>query len=278
MKEKTIRKKISFSGIGLHTGKPIYVDLLPASIGTGILFYKDNNVISASHGNVKSTMMSTNLGINGTTINTVEHLLSALWGLEIDNCRIHVRGCEIPIMDGSSAPFVDMILDAGVEEQGMSRTIIVLKKKLELKFGDREIVAIPSDSFHISALIDFKHDSINSQIFSYTQTPETYITQIAPARTFGFISELVQLQEQGLALGVSLDNAVGLDTNGVMNERGLRYDSEFVRHKVLDIIGDFSLLGYPLQANITATKTGHRQHIEMVRLICESRDAWEFKL
>ena len=278
MNERTLAKSISFSGIGLHTGKPIYVDLQPASIGTGIVFYKDNSVISAIYNNVRSTMMSTNIGVNGTTINTVEHLLSALWGLEIDNVRIHVKGEEIPIMDGSSRPFVDMILHAGIEEQALPKNTIILKEILELKFGDKHIVVSPSSHFSVSAKIPFIHDSISNQMFSYTQTPENYMSQIAPARTFGFVNEIAMLNQKGLALGASLDCAIGIDDDlGVVNERGLRWESEFVRHKILDIIGDFSLLGFPLQATITANKTGHRQHIEMIKKIYETKDAWELK-
>ncbi|RMG72333.1 MAG: UDP-3-O-acyl-N-acetylglucosamine deacetylase [Nitrospirae bacterium] len=276
--QRTIKKEVQFRGVGLHTGRETSVTLKPAPSNTGVVFYRvdRDTVIKAGLGNVVDTAFATTLGYNGTRIKTVEHLLSVLAGLGIDNILIEIDGPEIPILDGSSSPLVDVVLEAGILKQGSKKPYIKIKRPFHFKDGKAEITALPFDGRRISYRIFFKHSHFGLQDISLELDEETYVKEIAPARTFGFLKNVETLRANGLAKGGSLDNAVVIDENGILNEEGLRFDNEFVRHKVLDLIGDFSLIGYPIYGHIIAEKAGHSSHIRFLRKLLSCVNVWEF--
>ncbi len=276
--QRTIKRAISFSGIGLHTGRHTTVVLKPAPRDTGVVFFRTDRdtVIKASLGNVVDTAFATTLGFNGTRVKTVEHLLSVFVGLGIDNIMVEIDGPEVPILDGSSTRLVDIILEAGIVKQAKRRPYIRIKKPIVFRDGNAEIIAMPYDGRKISYSIYFRHSLFGVQNISIELDEETYIKEIAPARTFGFLKNVEMLRANGLAKGGSLDNAVVIDDNGILNKGGLRFQDEFVRHKVLDLIGDFSLIGYPIYGHIIAEKAGHSSHIRFLRKLLSSVDAWEF--
>jgi len=276
--QRTIKRAVSFSGIGLHTGRHTTVVLKPAPRDTGVVFFRTDRdtVIKASLGNVVDTAFATTLGFNGTRVKTVEHLLSVFVGLGIDNIMVEIDGPEVPILDGSSTRLVDIILEAGIVKQAKRRPYIRIKKPIAFRDGNAEIIAMPYNGRKISYSIYFRHSLFGVQNISIELDEETYIKEIAPARTFGFLKNVEMLRANGLAKGGSLDNAVVIDDNGILNKGGLRFQDEFVRHKVLDLIGDFSLIGYPIYGHIIAEKAGHSSHIRFLRKLLSSVDAWEF--
>ncbi len=276
-KQRTIKRAVSFRGIGLHTGRMTEVILKPAPRDTGVVFYRvdRDTVIKASLGNVVDTAFATTLGFNATRVKTVEHLLSVFAGLGIDNVLVEIDGPEVPILDGSSTKLVDVVLEAGIVKQAQKMPYIRIKRPFVFKDGNAEIVALPYEGQKISYRIFFRHSLFNIQDISVELDEETYIKEIAPARTFGFLKNIEMLRANGLAQGGSLENAVVIDDNGVLNDE-LRYDDEFVRHKVLDLIGDFSLAGYPIYGHIIAEKAGHSSHIRFLRKLLSSVDVWEF--
>lgn len=278
--QSTIRKTVHCSGIGLHSGKQIKLTLNPAGANSGIRFVRSDitgkNFVPAFMNRVVDTTMATTISEGQTSVATTEHLLAAINGLSIDNIIIEVDGPEVPIMDGSSAPFVDLLLEAGIRQQKSYRRLVKITQEISFREGDKYISIYPYDGFKVTAEINFDHDSIKRQVYSVSVTPHKFITEISRARTFGFVADVEKLQKNGLALGASLQNAVGMDQNGVLNKEGLRYVNEFVRHKIVDIIGDMTLLGCPVLGHIVAYKSGHGQHLKLMETIAAKPEAWEF--
>lgn len=268
--QQTINKPITCSGIGVHSGKKVKMRIIPAVVNAGIVFVrsdiKENNLINAVYSNVVETTMCTAIANEyGARVSTIEHLMSAFWGCGIDNAVVEVDADEIPIMDGSAAPFVSLIQKAGIRKQPMSRRIIEITKPLKVEVGDKFIELLPSDHFEITYDINFVHQAIGEQQFYYNEKDESYHHGISRARTFGFADELEKLKSLGLAKGASLENAIGLDESGIMNKEGLRYKDEFVRHKILDCIGDLYLASLRIKARVHAAKAGHAVHNLLLR-------------
>ena len=278
--QNTIRKVVHGSGIGLHSGNRLNMTIRPAEANTGIRFLRKdlgiNNLVPAFMNRVVDTTMATTISEGNSSIATTEHLLAAINGLSIDNILIELDGPEVPIMDGSSAPFVDLLLEAGIRQQKSYRRLVKITREISFRDGDRHISIYPYDGFKVTAEINFKHDTIKRQVYSVAVSPQKFVAEISKARTFGFLEDVEKLQENGLALGASLDNAVGMDQNGVLNKEGLRYDNEFGRHKIVDIIGDMTLLGCPVLGHIVAYKSGHSQHLKLMETIAATPEAWEF--
>lgn len=270
MRQKTLAKDVCFSGTGLHTGDRITIKILPAEVNTGIQFVRtDKAKHEIINGNIDSVINSkreVTLGQDETAIHTVEHLLAAFSGLEVDNAIVEMDAGEPPVADGSSKPFVDLILSVGFKEQGEDRKFIVVDEPVWVEKDDRYLVALPSREMKISFTIDFDHTILKTQFASFSVNPEIFKTCIAPARTFGFLKEVRELRKNDLAQGGSLENAIVIGESGILNEK-LRFENECVRHKILDLIGDLYLLGKPVLAHIIAIKSGHSLNIELVQKI-----------
>ncbi len=275
--QKTISEDLIFEGKGLHTGKNVVVRLRPAPKDSGVVFLRTDKgaFISATINAVSDTTFATTLGSNGTSIRTVEHLLAALAGLEIDNVIIEVDGPEIPILDGSSSGFVEMILSAGITVQSSSRSFIKVLRPVTFKDGKAEISALPYEGLKITYHIHYDHQLLKNQKITIELDDDSFVKHLAPARTFGFLKDVEHLRSMGLAKGGSLDNAVILSETGVINTTGLRFRDECIRHKVLDLIGDFSLLGFPIQGHLVASKSGHLANIKFLRKFLASADCWQ---
>lgn len=272
--QKTIKEKVSISGTGLHSGKRVTLTLHPARANSGIRFQRTDLgakpvEIQANVRNVHSTTLATTLSNGEVKISTVEHLMSALWALGIDNVLCSVDGEEIPILDGSAAPFAKLIKRAGEKVQRSPRKFLVATKTIELRSGDKWAILRPSREFKISYTIDFPHPVIGKQHFEFNSNTD-FLNEIAPCRTFGFLKDVERMQAMGLALGGSLQNAVVLDDVKALNPEGLRFQDEFVRHKVLDAIGDFSLIGYPILADIELHRAGHELQTKLVHELLEA--------
>ena len=278
--QQTIKKNITISGIGLHSGARINLKLRPAEANTGIVFHRIDGEqtisIKASHENVVDTRMATVIGKHGTTVSTIEHFMAALAAFGIDNLNVDIDGPEVPVLDGSAAPFIREIQQAGVKTLASSKKFIAIRKPLEIIEGEKRISIIPSRFFRITFDIAFDHPAISVQQHSMKFTAETFCKDIAPARTFGFLQEVEYLKANGLARGGSLENAVVIDDDGVMNPEGLRFHDEFVRHKILDAFGDFSLIGHPLLGHIRAFKAGHDLNAKMVQTILDNPAHWSY--
>jgi len=277
--EHTLASRAHCTGIGVHTGKPVRLELHPAAAGTGILFVRSDlgrDVrFPARPEWVVDTRLATTLGNQEHRLSTVEHLLAALRGLGVDNCTVEVSGSELPIMDGSSAPFVYLIEQAGLRAQRRNRRSLVIRRPLEVRDGNRSVRVQPSRDFKVSMGIDFTHPAIGQQfIASLAITPETFAREIAPARTFGFLRDYQQLQALGLAQGGTLANAIVLDDTRVLNREGLRFRDEFVRHKIVDLIGDLALLGLPVRGHFKAMRSGHTLHQALVAEIRANPSCW----
>ncbi|MBT4518460.1 MAG: UDP-3-O-acyl-N-acetylglucosamine deacetylase [Halieaceae bacterium] len=281
IRQRTLRNVIKATGVGLHTGEKIYLTLSPAPANTGIVFRRvdlDPVVeIPARAENVGDTMLSSTLVAKGERVSTVEHLLSAMAGLGIDNSYIDVSGPEVPIMDGSAGPFVFLIQSAGVEEQNAAKKFIRIKRPVTVEDDDKIASFLPFDGFKVSFTIDFDHPVFRDRTaraevdFSTT----SFVKEVSRARTFGFMHEIEYLRSKGLALGGSVDNAIVVDEYRILNEDGLRYDDEFVKHKVLDAIGDLYLLGHSLIGEFCAHKSGHALNNASLRALIAQPDAWE---
>jgi UDP-3-O-[3-hydroxymyristoyl] N-acetylglucosamine deacetylase len=281
IRQRTLKNVIRATGVGLHTGEKIYLTLRPAPVDTGIVFCRvdlENVVqIPANPENVGDTRLSTTLVSGDVRISTVEHLLSAMAGLGIDNAYVDLSAAEVPIMDGSAGPFVFLIQSAGIEEQNAPKRFIRIKKPVQVTDGDKLARFVPFDGFKVGFTIEFDHpafksDTLHSEIdFSTT----SFVKEVSRARTFGFMHEIEQLRERQLALGGSLDNAVVLDDYRVLNEDGLRYRDEFVKHKILDAIGDLYLLGHSLIGAFEGIKSGHALNNELLRALIADESAWE---
>ena len=273
MNQTTIAKRIHCAGVGLHSGKMVKLTMRPAAEDTGVVFHittaAGRRDISPAPHAVIATGLATTLGKDGVAVSTVEHLLAALRGLSIDNIHIDVEGAEIPIMDGSAAPFAMLFKDAGVLKQSKPRKVLRVKAPFEFRHGDKCIAAEPYNGFFVDCVIDFPHPAIGVQRMALEVTPENF-SRIAKARTFGFLRDVEALKSRGLALGGSLDNAVVLDERGVLNNEGLRHSDEFVRHKLLDFIGDMAMLPLPLEGRFTVHRSGHALNNEFLRAMVAS--------
>ena len=260
--QTTLKKPVKISGVGLHTGCQVSITLRPAPEDTGVIFRRvdlQNFQIEALRKRVSRVVLATTLMKKGVMLSTVEHILSALYGLELDNVYIDIDSLEVPIMDGSALPFVEMVSQAGIQKQNKERIFLKIQKPIQLKSKEKFISIEPASSFQISYEIDFTHPMIGHQVLNMELNPEIYRRDIAYARTFGFYAEVEDLRKKGLIRGGSFDNAVVLSETEIMNGK-LRSPDEFVRHKILDLIGDISLCGYPLIGHIRAHKAGHALH------------------
>jgi UDP-3-O-[3-hydroxymyristoyl] N-acetylglucosamine deacetylase len=281
IRQRTLKNIIRATGVGLHTGKKVYLTLRPAAVDTGIVFRRvdlDPPVeISAKPENVGDTQLSTTLVRGDVRISTVEHLLSALAGLGIDNAFIDLSAPEVPIMDGSAGPFVFLIQSAGIVEQNAPKRFIRIKRPIEVKEGEKWARFEPYEGFRVSFKIDFSHPAFNRgpQDATIDFSTTSFVKEVSRARTFGFMRDIEQLRDRNLALGGTLDNAIVLDDYRVLNEDGLRYEDEFVKHKVLDAIGDLYLLGRNLIGAFSGYKSGHALNNRLLRELLADENAWE---
>jgi UDP-3-O-[3-hydroxymyristoyl] N-acetylglucosamine deacetylase len=266
MRQQTIRKPVTLEGVGLHSGKPARVTLSPAPEDTGIVFRAGGDRIAAAPESVVNSHYATTIGKNGTRIQTIEHLLAAAAGLGIDNLDVEVTGPEIPATDGSAKPFVALLAAAGRSQQSARRRPFTLPYPIRIGSGGRWIHVFPAQAFRISYTLDVDHPAVGMQVLSWTPASErAFVDEVAPARTYGFLKDLGVMRKNGLARGGSLDNAVVVGNRGPIN--GLRYRDEFVRHKILDLIGDLALLGRPILAHVVARNGGHALNLELVLAI-----------
>ena len=277
--QRTLEKAVSCSGIGLHSGKTVHLTLKPAAVNHGIKFVRkdlpDNPCIPARFNCVVDTSLATVIGSDGVIVSTVEHLMGCLAGLSIDNVIVELDSYEVPVMDGSAGPFTRMILEAGIREFETPRHFFILKEPIELEQDGKFVGAYPDNSFKITCHIEFEHPLIRSQSYTIEVVDHVFEREIASARTFGFLHEVEYMKHYGLARGGSLDNAVVIDENKVLNDEGLRYQDEFVRHKLLDCIGDFSLLGMPILAHIVTRKSGHAFNHAFLERFFNEKASWQ---
>ena len=277
MREQTLKGPIEFSGVGLHTGQPASMRILPAPAGKGIVFRRldlDNFELKADVGSVERVAYATTLMSRGVWISTVEHLLSALYALGVDNAVIELDNFEVPILDGSALPYAEAIQQTGIVQLQTPRSYIRIEKPFVLKDNNKSIAIYPSDSLSLEYEIGFPHPLIGHQKLEVKINAENYRTLIAPARTFGFYHEVEALQAAGLVRGGSLENAIVLTETGMLNETSLRYPDEFVRHKILDLLGDFALMGQQVLGRLTANRAGHALHTRFVAALLESTTHW----
>jgi UDP-3-O-[3-hydroxymyristoyl] N-acetylglucosamine deacetylase len=276
--QRTLRRPVSCSGIGLHSGNKVTLSLKPAPADYGIRFQRSDLgglEIPATVTHLGGIRLATGLTREAVSVETVEHLLAALTALGIDNCIVELNTPEVPIMDGSAAPFVYLILnEAGVKTLAAPKKFLKVLRPISLSQGDKRIALYPSDHFKVTYSISFDHPLIRHQSRTMKITDESFVEDIAPARTFGFLKEVEMLRQKGLALGGSLDNAIVLGETGVLNQNALRFEDEFVRHKILDVIGDLSLVGYPVIGHLVAHRGGHALHTAFAARILEEIDAW----
>jgi UDP-3-O-[3-hydroxymyristoyl] N-acetylglucosamine deacetylase len=276
--QRTLRRSITCAGIGLHSGHRVTLTLRPAPADYGIRFRRADLgglEIPARVEHVASINYATGLSFAGASVETVEHLLAALVSQGIDNVAIELTTPEVPIMDGSSAPFVYLLQEAGIKKLSAPRRYLKVLRPVSLAKGDKHIAIYPADDFRISYTISFDHPLLRHQSRSMVITPDSFAEELAPARTFGFLKDLEMLRQQGLTLGGSLDNAVVLGETGVLNNT-LRFEDEFVRHKILDAIGDLALVGAPIIGHVVAHRGGHALHTALGTALLEQRDAWTY--
>jgi len=272
--QQTIKRQISCAGIGLHSGQKVTLTLKPAAAGTGIRFRRTDLGIEipASVNHVSAVQYATVLGHDGATVETVEHLLAALMATGIDNVVVELSQREVPIMDGSSAPFLFLLQEAGVKRLSAARKYLKVLKPLQITSGDKRIAVYPSEHFKVSYTISFNHPLLKHQTRTERITEQSFSEHIAPARTFGFLKEVEWLRQQGLALGGSLENAIVIGDTGPLN--ALRFEDEFVRHKILDVVGDLALVGHALVGHVVAHRAGHAMHTDLGRALLADREAW----
>lgn len=276
--QRTLKQGFSLSGIGLHTGKRVTLTLKPARANTGVQFVRtdlDQAVeIPANVNHVHSTTLATTLSAHGVRISTVEHLMSALWAMGVDNVLCALDGEEVPILDGSAAPFAQAIRKAGIKNLRSARKYLVPTDTIELREGNKWAILRPSREFRIRYSIDFPHPLIGAQEFDFNSSTD-FLKEIAPCRTFGFLKDVERMQAMGLALGGSLSNAVVLDDVRALNPEGLRFENEFVRHKVLDAIGDLSLVGHPILGEVELHRAGHDLQTRLVHELLKRPGAFQ---
>ncbi|WP_440996902.1 UDP-3-O-acyl-N-acetylglucosamine deacetylase [Arhodomonas sp. SL1] len=281
IRQRTLKNSIRATGVGLHTGEKVYLTLRPGAPDTGIVFrrvdFAEPVEIRAHPENVGDTQLSTCLVQDGVRVSTVEHLLSAMAGLGIDNAVVELSAPEVPIMDGSAGPFVFLIRSAGVQEQNAAKRFIRIKRSVRVEEDDKWVAFEPFDGFKVGFTLEFDHpifqDGLQRAEFDFSST--SFVKEVSRARTFGFMRDIEYLQQNNLALGGSLDNAIVVDDYRVLNEDGLRYGDEFVKHKILDAIGDLYLLGHSLIGSFTGHKSGHALNNRLLRQLLQEQDAWE---
>ena len=274
--QRTLRRSVSCTGIGLHSGNKVTLSLKPAAVDSGIRFQRSDLgglEIPAVVTHLGGIQYQTGLTREAVSVETVEHLLAALTALGIDNAIVELNSPEVPIMDGSAAPFVYLVNEAGVKRLQAPRRYLKVLRPISLTQGDKRIALYPSDHFKVTYSISFDHPLLRHQSRTMRVTEESFVEEIAPARTFGFLKEVEMLRQRGLALGGSLDNAIVLGETGVLNN-ALRFEDEFVRHKILDVIGDLSLVGHPVVGHLVAHRGGHALHTAFAARILEESDAW----
>jgi UDP-3-O-[3-hydroxymyristoyl] N-acetylglucosamine deacetylase len=282
IRQRTLKNLIRATGVGLHTGRKVHLTLRPAAPNTGIVFRRidlpEPVEIKATPYAVRDTRLSSCLEQDGARVATVEHLMSALAGLGIDNLYVDLTGPEVPIMDGSAGPFVFLLQSAGLEEQKAPKTFIRVMKSVEVREGDKWVRFDPHNGFKLDLSIDFAHPVLerSKQHVCVDFSSTSYVKEVSRARTFGFMQDVEAMREQGLALGGSLDNAVVMDDYRVLNSDGLRYHDEFVKHKVLDAIGDLYLLGHPLIGAFSGYKSGHALNNMLLRRLLAEPHAWQY--
>ena len=282
VRQRTLKKSVQATGVGLHTGEKVYLTLRPAPANTGIVFRRIDlepavEMRAEAH-LVHDTRLSTCLEVDGVRVATIEHLMSALAGLGVDNAFVDLTSAEVPIMDGSAGTFIFLLQSAGIEEQPAAKKFIRIKKTVEVKDGDKWVRFEPFDGYKLSFTINFAHPvfAATSQHVTIDLGEHSYIREISRARTFGFMQDVESMRAQGLALGANFDNAIHMDEYRVINPEGLRFDDEFVKHKVLDAVGDLYLLGHPLIGAFSGYKSGHALNNALLRELLADREAWEF--
>src|SRR5689334_12876757 len=274
--QRTLRRSVSCTGIGLHSGNKVTLSLKPAPADSGIRFQRSDLgglEIPATVTHLGGIQYQTGLTREAVSVETVEHLLAALTALGIDNAIVELNSPEVPIMDGSAAPFVYLVHEAGIKRLQAPRRYLKVLRPISLTHGDKRIALYPSDHFKVTYSISFDHPLLRHQSRTMRITEESFVEDIAPARTFGFLKEVEMLRQRGLALGGSLDNAIVLGETGVLNN-ALRFEDEFVRHKILDAIGDLALVGYPVIGHLVAHRAGHALHTEFAAKILEETQSW----
>jgi len=278
-KQRTLMHEVGCTGIGLHTGEKVKINLRPAPANSGIKFVrtdlKGRPEVEVRFDNVFDTTLATTIGTNGCKVSTIEHLMAAFFGLGIDNAVVELDGPEVPIMDGSAAPFVFLIKSGDVREQKSPKQFIVIKKPFKVDDGNRSVCIYPSKELKITYMIDFQHPLLRNQEYELTFSGRDFVREISTARTFGFMKDVETLKKNGFARGGSLDNAVVIDDFRIINEDGLRFDNEFVRHKILDFIGDISIVGSPIIGHFVVKKSGHFLNQHMLRKLMESKKHWK---
>lgn len=277
--QRTLKSPASCTGVGLHSGKTVTLTLKPAPVNQGITFVRidlpDNPTITAHFNRVVDTSLATVIGSDGFIVSTIEHLMATFAGLSIDNAFVELDAYEVPVMDGSAAPYAQLIFDAGIREQEAPRQYFVIKEPIELRENGKFVGIYPNDHFKISCTISFENPAIGDQEYCFDLSDEAFAREISPARTFGFLHEVEYMKSYGLAQGGSLENAVVVDEDGVINEEGLRFKDEFVRHKLLDSLGDFSLLGLPVLGHLKVVKSGHAFNHAFLEKFFKSKQSWE---
>ena len=276
--QQTIKRRVACQGIGIHSGRPAHLVINPAPANSGLNFVRTDlpgsPVIPARSSRVVDSSLATTLGNKEAYVSTVEHLLAALAGLGIDNARIELDGPELPILDGSAGPFVSLLQKAGIKVLRWPRAFFHMQKPLEVSDGDKYISIEPATESRLTYAIDFQHPCIGRQQMTFQPWAKTFCREIAPARTFGFLQDVQRLQASGQALGGSLDNAIVLDQHSVLNPEGLRFPDEFVRHKILDLIGDLALLGWPILGHIRVSKGSHALHQQFMQTLLQQQETW----
>jgi len=278
-KQRTLMNEVGCTGIGLHTGEKVKINIRPAPADSGIKFIrtdlKGHPEVEVRFDNVFDTTLATTIGTNGCKVSTIEHLMAAFFGLGIDNAVVELDGPEVPIMDGSAAPFVFLIKSGDVREQKSPKQFIVIKKPFKVDDGNRSVCIYPSKELKITYMIDFQHPLLRNQEYELNFSGRDFVREISTARTFGFMKDVETLKKNGFARGGSLDNAVVIDDFRIINEDGLRFDDEFVRHKILDFIGDISIVGSSIIGHFVVKKSGHFLNQHMLRKLMESKKHWK---
>ena len=278
-RQRTLANEVDCTGIGLHGGKKVSITIKPASPDSGIRFVRADldgkPTVEARFDNVFDTTLATTIGSNGCRVSTVEHLMAAFFGLGIDNAVVELDGPEVPIMDGSAAPFIFLIKSAGIVGQKNPKRFIVIKRPFKLEDGNRSISIYPSRELKITYTINFEHPLLRNQEYELSFSGRDFVREISGARTFGFLRDVQMLKENGFAKGGSLDNAVVIDDFRIINEDGLRFKDEFVRHKILDFIGDLSIIGSPVIGHFVVKRSGHFLNQEMLKKLMESKKHWK---
>lgn len=278
-RQRTLMHSVSCTGIGLHTGEKVKLSVKPAPSDSGIRFVRRDLEkqpgVKVHFDNVFDTTLATTIGTNGCKISTVEHLMAAFFGLGISNAVVELDGPEVPIMDGSAAPFVFLIKSGGIREQETPKPFIVIKKPFKVDDGNRSVCIYPSKELKITYMIDFRHPLLRNQKYEMAFSGNHFVREISMARTFGFLRDVQTLKENGFAKGGSLDNAVVIDDFRILNEDGLRFEDEFVRHKILDFIGDIAIVGCPIIGHFVVEKSGHFLNQYMLKKLMKSKKHWK---